>query len=108
MAAPKKSKKLARTKGKGAKGKSSIKFNLGVKALLRALVAAESSAARSVTVGKARVQAAQKAGNKATVTANRFNLRGARDAQARIGGAVRSFEAMDCLDQWMNCDPEYF
>ena len=105
---PKQSKKLARTKGKGAKGKNSIKFNLGVKALLRALVAAENAAARSVKVGETRVRAARKVGNKPVLVANRFNLKGARDAQARIGNAVKSFEAMACIDQWMNCDPEYF
>ena len=101
---PATSKKLARTK---AKNSSTVKFNLGVKALLRALSAAEESATDAVAVGTKRVASAKKAGKKVTAAANRKNLQGAKSAARSFRGAIRELEACICLDQWMNCDPEY-
>src|SRR5262245_25311236 len=101
---PAKSKKLARTK---AKNSSTVKFNLGVKALLRALSAAEVSATDAVAVGTKRVASAKKAGKNVIAAANRKNLHGARTAARSFRGAIRLLESCDCLDQFMNCDPEY-
>lgn len=96
-----KSKKLKRERKKQ-------KFNLGLKALTRALLAAQAEAERSIVVGTRRVAAAKKSGDQAVLVANRFNLAGARSAKKHFGGAVTQLSAMECLDQWMNCDPEFF
>lgn len=101
---PAKSKKLARTK---AKNSSTVKFNLGVKAILRALSAAEANAMEAVKVGTKRVARAKSAGKSTIAAANRKNLRGAQTAVRSFGGAIRQLELCDCLDQFMNCDPEY-
>ena len=83
------------------------KFNLGRKALTRALLAAQREAENAVVVGRRGVAAASRAGDRATVKFNRENLRGARSAVRYFRGAVRQVAQMDCLDQWMNCDPEF-
>ncbi|OFW45067.1 MAG: hypothetical protein A3J29_03435 [Acidobacteria bacterium RIFCSPLOWO2_12_FULL_67_14b] len=94
-------------KGKPKREKK-VKFNLGRKALTRALQAAQAEAERSIAVGTKKVAAAKKSGNKAILASNRFNLAGAKSAKRFVGGAIKQMNAMDCLDQFMNCDPEYF
>ena len=83
------------------------KFNLGRKALTRALVAAQREAEQAVAMGKRGVTAAQRSGDRAVISFNRENLKGARSAVRYFGRAVRQIELMECLDQWMNCDPEF-
>lgn len=99
---------MAKAKSKKSKRVRKQKFNLGLKALTRALLAARAEAERSIVVGTQRVAAAKKAGNKEVLKSNRLNLAGARSARRYFGGAVTQLGRMDCLDQWMNCDPEYF
>jgi hypothetical protein len=101
---PVKSKKLARTKAKNSK---TVKFNLGIKAMLRALSAGEDQAREAVAVGERKVASAKKTGVKNIVQANRKNLYGAKTAVRGFREAVKALEACDCLDQFMNCDPEY-
>jgi hypothetical protein len=83
------------------------KFNLGRKALTRALMAAQREAETAVRVGKKGVASAQGAGDAEVLKFNRENLAGARSAVRYFRGAVRQIANMDCTDQWMNCDPEF-
>lgn len=97
-----------KAKSKKSKRERKQKFNLGLKALTRALLAAKAEAERSIAVGTKRMAAAKKSGDKAVLASNRLNLAGAKSAKRHFGGAVKQLSAMDCLDQWMNCDPEFF
>ena len=102
MAAPRASRKASKTKGR-----NSTKFNVGVKALIRALAAAEETAILAVHVGEKRLAAAKEKGDKKIIDFNKENLEGAKSAKAELKVALQRLEAIDCLDQFMNCDPEY-
>jgi hypothetical protein len=104
MAPPKTSGKLDRTKGKGT---TTVKFNLGVKALIRSVSAAHGAASRAVDIGEKKLAAAKKSGNKAAIQANRVSLGGAKSAKREFANALKTMEAIDCTDQFMNCDPEF-
>jgi hypothetical protein len=83
------------------------KFNLGRKALTRALLAAQREAENAVTVGQRSVVAARRSGDRQMLQFNRENLTGARSAVRYFRGAVREVSKMICIDQWMNTDPEF-
>lgn len=95
---------MAKAKKRGGRRE---KFNLGRKALTRALQAAQLEAEDAVVVGKKSVADARRTGDSQVLKFNRDNLRGARSAVRFFRGAVRQVANMDCLDQWMNCDPEF-
>lgn len=97
---------MAKAKKSGRRARRE-KFNLGRKALTRALLAAQREAENAVTTGRRGVTAARRSGDREILKFNRDNLRGARSAVRFFRGAVRQISQMDCLDQWMNCDPEF-
>ena len=83
------------------------KFNLGRKALTRALTAAQREAEQAVTMGLRGVKAARRSGDRVVLDFNRDQLKGARSAVRYFRGALRQIALMECTDQWMNCDPEF-
>jgi hypothetical protein len=97
---------MAKAKKRARPGRRE-KFNLGKKALTRALQAAQSEAEDAVVVGKKSVKDAQNAGDPQALKFNRENLRAARSAVRYFRGAIREIGRMECPDQWMNCDPEF-
>ena len=98
---------MAKAKKTGRRRTRTEKFNLGRKALTRALLAAQREAEQAVAMGQRGVAAAQRAGERDLLAFNRENLRGARSAVRFFRGAIRQVGLMECLDQWMNCDPEF-
>ncbi len=83
------------------------KFNLGRKALTRALQAAQNEAEDAVVVGRKSVNDARRAKDPQALQFNLVNLRAARSAVRYFRGAIRQVGLMECPDQWMNCDPEF-
>lgn len=94
-------------KAKRPKAKRTEKIRLGLNGVIRALMTAQKRAERSIKIGRKRV-AESRGGPADVIKANRASLAGSRDAKRIVAAALRQLNAAPCLDQFMNCDPEYF
>jgi hypothetical protein len=92
-------------KGRKIDGKRTEKFFLGFNRIVAELQDAEKKIDKSIKVGAARVARAKAESVK---KANRESLSGSREARRIVRIVVRQMSAAPCLDQFMNCDPEYY
>lgn len=90
---------------KKTKVKRTEKFFLGLHRIIRDLIAAQAKIERSIKTGTKRVK---QGGPDDVVKANRKSLAGSREANRIVNTALRDLNKAPCLDQFMNCDPEYF
>jgi hypothetical protein len=97
---------VAKARKPKKKIKRTDKFFLGLNPVMRALKTAERQAERSIAKGKIRVR--QTRNDPAALKANRFALNGSKEAKQIVRTALRKLMSAPCLDEWMNCDPEYF
>lgn len=83
------------------------KFFLGFDVVIRELQQADRKIKKSIEVGEKRVAQSAKA-SREVQQANKQSLAGSRSAQRIVGVALKQLANAPCLDQFMNCDPEYF
>jgi hypothetical protein len=85
----------------------SDKFFLGFDVVIRELQQAERKLKKSIAVGQQRVAQSAKASAPVQL-ANKQSLAGSRNAQRIVSVVLKQLAGAPCLDQFMNCDPEYF
>lgn len=98
---------MAKGKKKKPNAKRTEKFFLGFDRVVRGLIEAQQKIDRSIKIGTKRV-AQSKRGPADVLKANRASLTGSRDAKRIVNEALRQMSKAPCLDQFMNCDPEYY
>lgn len=86
-------------------GKRTEKYFLGFNRILADLMAADKKIDKSIKAGTGRVARAK---SESVKKANRESLAGSRNAKRIVTIAIREFVKAPCLDQFMNCDPEYY